>query len=82
MAAVAATRKVSFIVDDLINLFTVSWESSLILPVCSYSSGNVNNVSVQAGVEAQVPVVYFPKSGKGLRRRKRDWVIPDMNVCC
>lgn len=31
-------------------------------------------------MEAQVPVVNFPKSGGGLRRRKRDWVIPDINV--
>lgn len=38
------------------------------------------NVFVQGEMEAQVPVVYFPKSGGGLRRRKRDWVIPDINV--
>lgn len=27
-----------------------------------------------------VPVLYFPKSNGGLRRRKRDWVIPDLSV--
>ncbi|XP_029030805.1 B-cadherin-like [Betta splendens] len=27
---------------------------------------------------AEVPVLYFPKT-KGLRRRKREWVIPDIN---
>lgn len=28
----------------------------------------------------EVPVLTFPKSGEGLRRRKRDWVIPAINV--
>lgn len=28
----------------------------------------------------QVPVIYFPKRQKGLRRKKRDWVIPEINV--
>uniref|UniRef100_A0A665UAP1 Cadherin-1 n=1 Tax=Echeneis naucrates TaxID=173247 RepID=A0A665UAP1_ECHNA len=28
----------------------------------------------------QVPVLIFPKSVDGLRRRKRDWVIPDLTV--
>ncbi|XP_068183919.1 cadherin-1 [Antennarius striatus] len=28
---------------------------------------------------ATVPVIYFPKSTKGLRRRKRGWVIPPIN---
>lgn len=27
----------------------------------------------------QVPVIYFPKRQKGLKRKKRDWVIPDIN---
>uniref|UniRef100_A0A4W6G5Q7 Cadherin-1 n=1 Tax=Lates calcarifer TaxID=8187 RepID=A0A4W6G5Q7_LATCA len=27
-----------------------------------------------------VPVLQFPKTGDGLRRRKRDWVIPDLKV--
>uniref|UniRef100_A0A7N6BBP9 Cadherin-1 n=1 Tax=Anabas testudineus TaxID=64144 RepID=A0A7N6BBP9_ANATE len=30
--------------------------------------------------DPQVPVLYFPKSGEGQRRRKREWVIPDINV--
>uniref|UniRef100_A0A3Q4I2T8 Cadherin-1 n=2 Tax=Neolamprologus brichardi TaxID=32507 RepID=A0A3Q4I2T8_NEOBR len=30
--------------------------------------------------DPQVPVLQFPKSGGGLRRRKRDWVIPPLNV--
>ncbi|XP_053292155.1 cadherin-1 isoform X1 [Pleuronectes platessa] len=28
----------------------------------------------------EVPVLKFPKSGDGLKRRKRDWVIPAINV--
>uniref|UniRef100_A0A3B3VM65 Cadherin-1 n=1 Tax=Poecilia latipinna TaxID=48699 RepID=A0A3B3VM65_9TELE len=30
--------------------------------------------------DAAVPILYFPKSNPGLKRRKRDWVIPPMNV--
>ncbi|XP_070696560.1 B-cadherin-like [Pempheris klunzingeri] len=30
--------------------------------------------------DPQVPVLLFPKSVGGLKRRKRDWVIPDINV--
>ncbi|KAM8860155.1 B-cadherin [Spinachia spinachia] len=30
--------------------------------------------------DQQVPILHFPKSGEGLRRRKRDWVIPDLSV--
>ncbi|GLD62702.1 protocadherin Fat 4-like protein [Lates japonicus] len=28
----------------------------------------------------EVPVLQFPKTGDGLRRRKRDWIIPDLKV--
>uniref|UniRef100_A0A674PMD3 Cadherin-1 n=1 Tax=Takifugu rubripes TaxID=31033 RepID=A0A674PMD3_TAKRU len=31
-------------------------------------------------MEAPVPVLYFQRSGGGLRRRKRDWVIPPIQV--
>lgn len=37
-------------------------------------------VFTQSATDLQVPVLHFPKSDKGLRRRKRDWVIPDINV--
>ncbi|CAN9500189.1 unnamed protein product [Ophioblennius macclurei] len=30
--------------------------------------------------EPEVPVLHFPKSSEGLKRRKRDWVIPDLTV--
>ncbi|XP_070834244.1 B-cadherin-like [Chaetodon trifascialis] len=35
---------------------------------------------VDSANDMEVPVIQFPVSGKGLRRRKRDWVIPDINV--
>uniref|UniRef100_A0A7N9AUM8 Cadherin-1 n=1 Tax=Mastacembelus armatus TaxID=205130 RepID=A0A7N9AUM8_9TELE len=34
----------------------------------------------QDGSNPLVPVLHFPKSGEGMRRRKRDWVIPDISV--
>lgn len=37
-------------------------------------------VFTQSATDPQVPVLHFPKIGEGLRRRKRDWVIPDINV--
>ncbi|XP_026046267.1 B-cadherin-like [Astatotilapia calliptera] len=39
---------------------------------------SINNTENAA--EPQVPVLQFPKSGGGLRRRKRDWVIPPLSV--
>ncbi|KAM3606926.1 uncharacterized protein V6R79_025683 [Siganus canaliculatus] len=30
--------------------------------------------------DTEVPVLYFPKSTTGLRRRKREWVIPPMRI--
>ncbi|XP_053731548.1 cadherin-1 [Synchiropus splendidus] len=34
----------------------------------------------QSSGAPDVPVLYFPKSTRGLSRRKRDWVIPDLSV--
>ncbi|XP_042073829.1 cadherin-1-like, partial [Haplochromis burtoni] len=39
---------------------------------------SINNT--ENATEPQVPVLHFPKSGGGLRRRKRDWVIPPLSV--
>lgn len=36
--------------------------------------------ATESAADPQVPVLHFPKSSEGLRRRKRDWVIPDINV--
>uniref|UniRef100_A0A8P4KM51 Cadherin-1 n=1 Tax=Dicentrarchus labrax TaxID=13489 RepID=A0A8P4KM51_DICLA len=38
------------------------------------------SVFSQSAADPQVPVLHFPKHGDGLKRRKRDWVIPDLNV--
>uniref|UniRef100_A0A8C3GAM5 Cadherin-1 n=1 Tax=Cyclopterus lumpus TaxID=8103 RepID=A0A8C3GAM5_CYCLU len=34
----------------------------------------------QNATDGQVPILHFPKTVDGLRRRKRDWVIPDLKV--
>ncbi|XP_075902400.1 B-cadherin-like isoform X1 [Nelusetta ayraudi] len=36
--------------------------------------------AAEDSVAYKAPVIYFPKPTKGLRRKKRDWVIPDINV--
>ncbi|XP_030581098.1 B-cadherin-like [Archocentrus centrarchus] len=36
--------------------------------------------STETATDPQVPVLHFPKSAEGLRRRKRDWVIPPLSV--
>lgn len=36
--------------------------------------------NTESAADPQVPVLHFPKSGEGLRRKKRDWVIPDLSV--
>ncbi|KAM9847693.1 B-cadherin-like [Aulostomus maculatus] len=38
----------------------------------------VNNT--ESATDPELPVLRFPVSSEGLRRRKRDWVIPDINV--
>lgn len=40
----------------------------------------VLNVSPFLTTDPQVLVLRYPTSAEGLRRRKRDWVIPDINV--
>ncbi|CAI5682124.1 unnamed protein product [Oreochromis niloticus] len=55
------------------DFFIHSWDSQgrkLTIPV---------SVSMNAA-DAQVPVLQFPEPGEGLKRRKRDWVIPPLNV--
>uniref|UniRef100_A0A8C9ZDM0 Cadherin domain-containing protein n=1 Tax=Sander lucioperca TaxID=283035 RepID=A0A8C9ZDM0_SANLU len=34
----------------------------------------------KSATDQQVPILEFPKSGEGLRRKKREWVIPDLTV--
>ncbi|CAJ1066648.1 B-cadherin-like [Xyrichtys novacula] len=39
-----------------------------------------SSVNTETATERPVPVLIFPKSSKGLSRRKRDWVIPEIRV--
>ncbi|TWW77944.1 Blastomere cadherin [Takifugu flavidus] len=51
------------------------------LPVRLLHQSHESEVNNSEGaMEAPVPVLYFQRSGGGLRRRKRDWVIPKINV--
>ncbi|CAI5682141.1 unnamed protein product [Oreochromis niloticus] len=46
-----------------------------------HHSTEVDSINhTENATEPQVPVLQFSKSGGGLRRRKRDWVIPPLNV--
>ncbi|KAG7512286.1 B-cadherin-like isoform X2 [Solea senegalensis] len=38
------------------------------------------NNTPSSTMSEEVPLLLFPKSSSGIRRRKRDWVIPDLNV--
>uniref|UniRef100_A0A8C4FCX2 Cadherin-1 n=1 Tax=Dicentrarchus labrax TaxID=13489 RepID=A0A8C4FCX2_DICLA len=48
--------------------------------VVLFSPSLTKSVFSQSAADPQVPVLHFPKHGDGLKRRKRDWVIPDLNV--
>ncbi|KAE8280224.1 Cadherin-1 Epithelial cadherin [Larimichthys crocea] len=55
----------------------------MILPVKVLYDENYHQqhlTEVDSDTNTEVPVVYFPKSSEGLRRRKRDWVIPELSV--
>lgn len=39
-----------------------------------------SNATRQDAVDPKVPILRFPKSSPGLKRRKRDWVIPNINI--
>ncbi|TNN58333.1 Cadherin-1 [Liparis tanakae] len=39
-----------------------------------------NGANGADGADGSVPILHFPKKVDGLRRRKRDWVIPDLKV--
>ncbi|XP_023819260.1 B-cadherin-like [Oryzias latipes] len=43
--------------------------------------GNISPAHTEAAAEhPDVAVHYFPKASNGLRRRKRDWVVPPINI--
>uniref|UniRef100_A0A3B4EYX4 Cadherin domain-containing protein n=1 Tax=Pundamilia nyererei TaxID=303518 RepID=A0A3B4EYX4_9CICH len=50
------------------------------LSICECSSIQAFCMFSQITNDPQVSVLQFPKSGGGLRRRKRDWVIPPLSV--
>uniref|UniRef100_A0A8C4FGW0 Cadherin-1 n=1 Tax=Dicentrarchus labrax TaxID=13489 RepID=A0A8C4FGW0_DICLA len=54
--------------------------NSLEISVVLFSPSLTKSVFSQSAADPQVPVLHFPKHGDGLKRRKRDWVIPDLNV--
>uniref|UniRef100_A0A3Q1G2U5 Cadherin-1 n=1 Tax=Acanthochromis polyacanthus TaxID=80966 RepID=A0A3Q1G2U5_9TELE len=64
-----------------------SWDSQrgkMTVPVRVVHDGhhhgqNHLNAEVSAA-DPQVPILYFPKSGEGLRRRKREWVAPTISA--
>uniref|UniRef100_A0A3Q2VT16 Cadherin-1-like n=1 Tax=Haplochromis burtoni TaxID=8153 RepID=A0A3Q2VT16_HAPBU len=50
------------------------------LSICECSSIQAFCMFSQITNDPQVSVLQFPKSGGGVRRRKRDWVIPPLSV--
>ncbi|XP_072247670.1 B-cadherin-like isoform X2 [Leuresthes tenuis] len=40
----------------------------------------VSNNDTESATDEAVPIIHFPKSAEGLRRRKRGWVIPEISV--
>lgn len=81
LSAVEARRNFSLIAECVI---TSCW-SCVGLAMKAYLSTVIPltillNVLAQGAMEAPVPVLYFQRSGGGLRRRKREWVIPDINI--
>ncbi|XP_026164644.1 cadherin-1 isoform X2 [Mastacembelus armatus] len=49
-------------------------------PVTGVIRLGASGLDREDGSNPLVPVLHFPKSGEGMRRRKRDWVIPDISV--
>uniref|UniRef100_A0A8C4GTM5 Cadherin-1 n=1 Tax=Dicentrarchus labrax TaxID=13489 RepID=A0A8C4GTM5_DICLA len=65
------------------DFFINSWDSQgrkMTLPVRVLHHGHNHENNQNSAADPQVPVLHFPKHGDGLKRRKRDWVIPDLNV--
>ncbi|XP_045913417.1 cadherin-1 [Micropterus dolomieu] len=65
------------------DFFIHSWDSQghkMTLSVRVLHQHHLTEVDSESAPETLVPVLYFPKSGEGLRRKKREWVVPDISV--
>ncbi|KAG7236766.1 hypothetical protein INR49_000270 [Caranx melampygus] len=49
-------------------------------PVSGVIRVNAGGLDRETAADPQVPALVFPNSGDGLRRRKREWVIPPISV--
>uniref|UniRef100_A0A3P9LDH5 Cadherin-1 n=1 Tax=Oryzias latipes TaxID=8090 RepID=A0A3P9LDH5_ORYLA len=68
--------------DGRLDFFVHSWDShgnKMTVPVMVLQHGH-HHVSRDAAEHPDVAVHYFPKASNGLRRRKRDWVVPPINI--
>ncbi|XP_035857333.1 cadherin-23-like [Sander lucioperca] len=55
-------------------------EAKVILTVTDSNDNAPASTQPSSATDQQVPILEFPKSGEGLRRKKREWVIPDLTV--
>uniref|UniRef100_A0A3Q3AQJ1 Cadherin-1 n=1 Tax=Kryptolebias marmoratus TaxID=37003 RepID=A0A3Q3AQJ1_KRYMA len=65
------------------DFFIHSWDSQgrkMTVPVMVLHRGPHHNHHQNSAADPQVPILHFPKSSEGLKRRKRDWVIPPLSV--
>ncbi|XP_038579159.1 cadherin-1-like [Micropterus salmoides] len=65
------------------DFFIHSWDSQghkITLSVRVLHQHHLTEVDSESAPETLVPVLHFPKSGEGLRRKKREWVVPDISV--
>uniref|UniRef100_A0A3B3HFF0 Cadherin-1 n=1 Tax=Oryzias latipes TaxID=8090 RepID=A0A3B3HFF0_ORYLA len=68
--------------DGRLDFFVHSWDShgnKMTVSVMVLQHGH-HHVSRDAAEHPDVAVHYFPKASNGLRRRKRDWVVPPINI--
>ncbi|XP_044071046.1 LOW QUALITY PROTEIN: B-cadherin-like [Siniperca chuatsi] len=54
-------------------------EATVILTVTDSNDNAPAFAQPSSTADPQVPVLHFPKSAEGLRRKKREWVIPDIS---
>uniref|UniRef100_A0A3P9PY53 Cadherin-1-like n=1 Tax=Poecilia reticulata TaxID=8081 RepID=A0A3P9PY53_POERE len=66
------------------NFLVHAWDSQgqkMTLPVrLLYQDHHYMNNRLDAEFHHEIPILDFPKSNPGLKRRKRDWIIPPINI--